>query len=195
MKEVVIVSAVRSAVGKGQEGRGARERARRRPLGARDAAGDRQGRDRSRRSIDDVYWGCAMPEATQGLNVARLAWLRAGLPVDVPAATVNRFCSSGLQTVALARAGDHERHGRRRARRRRRDDEPGADVRLSHAARSGDHRVVHRHGLHRRARGGAVEGDARGSGPLGARKPAEGSERAERAARSTVRSCRFPSSA
>ena len=43
-----------------------------------------------------------MPEATQGLNVARLAWLRAGLPVDVPAATINRFCSSGLQTVALA---------------------------------------------------------------------------------------------
>jgi len=43
-----------------------------------------------------------MPEATQGLNVARLAWLRAGLPVAVPAATVNRFCSSGLQTVALA---------------------------------------------------------------------------------------------
>jgi acetyl-CoA acyltransferase len=53
-------------------------------------------------TIDDVYWGCAMPEATQGLNVARLAWLRAGLPVSVPAATVNRFCSSGLQTVALA---------------------------------------------------------------------------------------------
>ena len=53
-------------------------------------------------AIDDVFWGCAMPEATQGLNVARLAWLRAGLPVSVPAATVNRFCSSGLQTVALA---------------------------------------------------------------------------------------------
>jgi acetyl-CoA acyltransferase len=53
-------------------------------------------------TVDDVYWGCAMPEATQGLNVARLAWLRAGLPVSVPAATVNRFCSSGLQTVALA---------------------------------------------------------------------------------------------
>ena len=43
-----------------------------------------------------------MPEATQGLNVARLSWLRAGLPVDVPAATINRFCSSGLQSVALA---------------------------------------------------------------------------------------------
>ena len=52
--------------------------------------------------IDDVLWGCAMPEGSQGLNVARLAALRARLPVDVPAATVNRFCSSGLQTVASA---------------------------------------------------------------------------------------------
>src|SRR5213076_476530 len=47
------------------------------------------------------FLGCAMPEATQGLNVARLAWLRAGLPVEVPSATINRFCSSGLQTIAL----------------------------------------------------------------------------------------------
>ena len=52
--------------------------------------------------IDDVLWGCAMPEGSQGLNVARLAALRARLPVHVPAATVNRFCSSGLQTVASA---------------------------------------------------------------------------------------------
>ena len=51
--------------------------------------------------IDDVFWGCAMPEASQGLNVARLSSLRAGLPVEVPAATINRFCSSGLQTVAI----------------------------------------------------------------------------------------------
>jgi acetyl-CoA acyltransferase len=52
-------------------------------------------------AIDDVTWGCAMPEAGQGLNVARLALLRAGFPVEVPGATVNRFCSSGLQTVAM----------------------------------------------------------------------------------------------
>jgi acetyl-CoA acyltransferase len=51
--------------------------------------------------IDDVIWGCAMPEASQGLNVARLSVLRAGFPVDVPATTVNRFCSSGLQSVAM----------------------------------------------------------------------------------------------
>jgi acetyl-CoA acyltransferase len=54
------------------------------------------------RDIDDVLWGCAMPEGSQGLNVARLAALRARLPVDVPGATINRFCSSGLQTVASA---------------------------------------------------------------------------------------------
>ena len=50
--------------------------------------------------IDDVAWGCAMPEASQGLNVARLSALRAGFPVEVPAQTINRFCSSGLQTIA-----------------------------------------------------------------------------------------------
>ncbi len=52
--------------------------------------------------IDDVIIGCAMPEGSQGLNMARIVALRAGLPVDVPAMTVNRFCSSGLQTIALA---------------------------------------------------------------------------------------------
>jgi acetyl-CoA acyltransferase len=52
--------------------------------------------------IDDVLIGCAMPEGEQGLNVARIAALRAGLPDSVPAETVNRFCSSGLQTVAHA---------------------------------------------------------------------------------------------
>ncbi|MFM9012192.1 MAG: thiolase family protein, partial [Gemmatimonadota bacterium] len=51
--------------------------------------------------IDDVIWGCAMPEAGQGLNIARLASLRAGFPVEVSGMTVNRFCSSGLQTIAL----------------------------------------------------------------------------------------------
>jgi acetyl-CoA acyltransferase len=54
--------------------------------------------------IDDVVIGCAFPEAEQGMNVARIAALRAGLPVEVPAMTVNRFCSSGLQTLATAAA-------------------------------------------------------------------------------------------
>jgi len=52
--------------------------------------------------IEDVILGCAMPEAAQGLNIGRIAALRAGLPVEVPGQTVNRFCASGLQTIALA---------------------------------------------------------------------------------------------
>ncbi len=52
--------------------------------------------------IDDVIIGCAFPEGEQGMNMARIASLRAGLPYHVPAQTVNRFCSSGLQTIALA---------------------------------------------------------------------------------------------
>src|SRR4051812_17306865 len=52
--------------------------------------------------IEDVYLGCANPEGTQGMNVARVAAIRAGLPVTVAGATINRFCSSGLQAVALA---------------------------------------------------------------------------------------------
>lgn len=52
--------------------------------------------------IEDVILGCAMPEAEQGMNVARVAAIRAGLPIDVPGVTVNRFCSSGLQSIAMA---------------------------------------------------------------------------------------------
>ena len=59
--------------------------------------------------IDDVILGCAMPEAEQGLNVARIASLRAGVPVSASAVTVNRFCSSGLQSIAYARRADHGR--------------------------------------------------------------------------------------
>jgi acetyl-CoA acyltransferase len=100
MNEVVIVSAVRSAVGKGKKD-GALAAVHAVDLSAHimRAAVERVHVEPG--TIDDVLWGCAMPEATQGLNVARLAWLRAGLPVEVPAATVNRFCSSGLQTIAM----------------------------------------------------------------------------------------------
>ena len=52
--------------------------------------------------IDDVILGCAMPEGEQGLNVARIASLRAGIPVSASAVTINRFCSSGLQAIAFA---------------------------------------------------------------------------------------------
>jgi len=101
MNEAVIVSAVRSAVAKGKPD-GALAGTHPVDLSARviEAAVARAGVDA--KAVDDVVWGCAMPEASQGLNVARNAALRAGLPVDSSAATVNRFCSSGLQAVAQA---------------------------------------------------------------------------------------------
>jgi acetyl-CoA acyltransferase len=97
--DVVIVSAVRSAVAKGKKD-GALASTHPVELSAlvMKAALDRAGVDGA--TVDDVAWGCAMPEASQGLNVARLSALRAGLPVEVPAQTINRFCSSGLQTIA-----------------------------------------------------------------------------------------------
>lgn len=98
--EVVIVSAARTAVARGKKD-GALAAVHPIDLSAvvmRDVV-RRAGVDAA--LIDDVIWGCAMPEAAQGLNHARLAVLRAGFPVDVSAMTVNRFCSSGLQTIAL----------------------------------------------------------------------------------------------
>jgi acetyl-CoA acyltransferase len=97
--DVVIVSAVRSAVGKGKKD-GALATTHPIELSAlvMKEAIARSGVDMA--TIGDVTWGCAMPESTQGLNVARLAALRAGIPVEVPAQTINRFCSSGLQTIA-----------------------------------------------------------------------------------------------
>lgn len=101
MKEAVIVSGARTAVGRAPRGTlratypddmaGAaiKEALRRAP-----------GVDPS--EVEDVIIGCAVPEGTQGFNIARQAAARAGLPVSVPAQTVNRFCSSGLQTIAMA---------------------------------------------------------------------------------------------
>jgi acetyl-CoA acyltransferase len=101
MREVVIASAVRTPVGKAYKGtlratrpddlaavaiKGALER-----IPQLDA-----------KEIEDVILGCAMPEAEQGMNVARIASLRAGLPVETSAMTINRFCASGLQAIALA---------------------------------------------------------------------------------------------
>ena len=101
IREAVIVSAVRSAVAKGKKD-GALASVHPTELSAwvMRAAVQKAGVDPT--TIDDIFWGCAMPEGSQGLNVARLASLRAGFPVEVPSATINRFCSSGLQTVALA---------------------------------------------------------------------------------------------
>ena len=99
--DAVIVSAVRTAVARGKKD-GSLANVHPVDLSAEvlKAAVNRAGVAPS--DIDDVIWGCAMPEASQGLNVARLSVLRAGFPVEVPATTVNRFCSSGLQTVAMA---------------------------------------------------------------------------------------------
>src|SRR5216684_5082967 len=86
MKEAFIVSAVRTAVGKAPRGT------------LRDTRADEMGAA----EIEDVIMGCAMPEAEQGMNIARSAAIRAGLPVETSAMTINRFCSSGLQSIAIA---------------------------------------------------------------------------------------------
>ncbi|MBI3568686.1 MAG: thiolase family protein [Gemmatimonadetes bacterium] len=101
LKEVVIVSAVRTAVARGKQG-GGLSTCHPVDLSAAvlRAAVDKAGVDP--KNVEDVLWGCAMPEGSQGLNTARLGVLRAGFPVAVSAATVNRFCSSGLQTIAMA---------------------------------------------------------------------------------------------
>jgi acetyl-CoA acyltransferase len=99
MRDVVIVSAVRTAVGKAP--RGALRAMRPDDLAAfaiNGALARVPQLDRSQ--IDDVILGCAMPEAEQGLNIARNASFRAGLPVGCSAMTVNRFCASGLQAIA-----------------------------------------------------------------------------------------------
>ena len=101
MHDAVIVSAVRTAAGKAPTGtlRGTRPdelaaiviaEALRRAVGIEAA------------EVEDVILGCAMPEGEQGMNVARIAGLRAGVPVSASAVTVNRFCSSGLQSIAYA---------------------------------------------------------------------------------------------
>jgi len=101
MHDAVIVAAVRTPIGKAPGG--SLRSVRPDELGAlaiREALRRAPGIDPA--AIDDVILGCAMPEGEQGLNVARIASLRAGLPVTASAVTVNRFCSSGLQAIAYA---------------------------------------------------------------------------------------------
>jgi acetyl-CoA acyltransferase len=101
MTDAVIVAAVRTAAGKAPNGalRGTRpDELAASVIGA--ALRRAPGIDPA--DIDDVILGCAMPEAEQGLNVARIASLRAGIPVTASAVTINRFCSSGLQAIAFA---------------------------------------------------------------------------------------------
>jgi acetyl-CoA acyltransferase len=111
MREAVIVDCVRTAVGKA--GRGALKNIRPDDLAAF-AIQDLLKRHPQvgKADIDDVILGCAMPEGEAGLNMARIAALRAGLPDSVPGVTINRFCASGLQSIAMAadriRAGGAE---------------------------------------------------------------------------------------
>ena len=101
MPEAVLVSAVRTPVGRAPKG--ALSTTRPDDLAATALCG---ALDRipglNRAEIDDVILGCAQPEGEQGWNIARMALLRAGLPVEIPGMTVNRLCSSGLEAIALA---------------------------------------------------------------------------------------------
>lgn len=101
MRDAVIVDCVRTAVGKA--GRGSLKNTRPDDLAAFAIRGllDRYPQIDAA-AIEDVILGCAMPEAESGLNMARIAALRAGLPDSVPGVTINRFCSSGLQSIAMA---------------------------------------------------------------------------------------------
>ena len=101
MHEAVIVSAARTPVAKARKG--ALRHTRPDDLAAAAISeAVRRAPGLKTSEIEDVILGCAMPEAEQGMNVARIAALRAGLPVEVPAVTVNRFCASGLQSIAFA---------------------------------------------------------------------------------------------
>ena len=100
MREVVIASSVRTPVGKAYKG--TLRATRPDELGAIAIKGALERLPQlDLKEIEDVIMGCAMPEAEQGMNVARIASLRAGLPVECSAMTINRFCSSGLQAIAM----------------------------------------------------------------------------------------------
>ena len=159
MRQAVIVSSVRTAVGK--SGRGALATTRPDDLAATAIQGAlARVPQLDPTEIEDVILGCAMPEAEQGMNVARIAALRAGLPVSSSAMTVNRFCASGLQSIAMA--ADRVRGGRSRGhcRRRHRVHEHGAHGRQQGQRQPLAYRPLRRllpiHGAHRRARGPAL---------------------------------------
>ena len=101
MRDVVIVSAVRTPVGRAFKGTLRATRPDELAAVAIKGALERVPQV-DPKEIEDVILGCAMPEGEQGMNVARIASLRAGLPVEVSALTINRFCSSGLQAIAMA---------------------------------------------------------------------------------------------
>ena len=101
MSEAVIVSGVRTAMGKGRKGSLRLVRPDDLAAFVLSKAVERS-EGLSVDDVGDVMMGCAIPEEEQGMNIARIATLKAGLPATVPAVTVNRFCASGLQTIAMA---------------------------------------------------------------------------------------------
>lgn len=101
MREAVIVSLARTPVGKAKKGSFAQTRAEDLGKAVLEAVIERAP-GLKKEDVEDIILGCAMPEGEQGLNVARIISLYAGYPVTVPALTVNRFCSSGLQAIAFA---------------------------------------------------------------------------------------------
>ncbi len=101
MKEAVIVSIARTAIGKAKKGSFAQTRAEDMGKAVLQAVVERTP-GLKKEDVEDIIIGCAMPEGEQGLNFARIMSLYAGFPATVPALTVNRFCSSGLQSIAFA---------------------------------------------------------------------------------------------
>src|SRR5438445_1376225 len=101
MREAVIVSSVRTPIGRAFKGTLRATRPDELAAVAIKGALERVPQ-LDPKKIEDVILGCAMPEGEQGMNVARIASLRAGLPVEVSALTINRFCSSGVQAIAMA---------------------------------------------------------------------------------------------
>ncbi len=101
MQDAVIVTAVRTAVGKAKKGT-LKDFRPDEMLATVISEAVKRTPNLKPEEIDDVIIGCAFPEGEQGLNIARIASIRAGLPVSVPAMTINRFCSSGLQSIAFA---------------------------------------------------------------------------------------------
>src|SRR5215510_14510958 len=100
MREAVIIDCLRTPVGKAP--RGTLRNTRPDDLGAIAIRGLLDRYPAAKELVEDVILGCAMPEGEAGANMARQSALRAGLPDSVPAMTINRFCSSGLQSIALA---------------------------------------------------------------------------------------------
>jgi acetyl-CoA acyltransferase len=100
MRNAVIVAAARTAVGKAPKGTLRTTRPDELAAAVVNAVIERAGIDKN--EVEDIVLGCAFPEGEQGMNMARIVALRAGMPVTTAGQTVNRFCSSGLQSIATA---------------------------------------------------------------------------------------------